>query len=242
MSSRSRAADNLAYHLSAELGIAVSLAWDNPSGRPGHGAWCVRWADGPTITAMRTDAEHFVRYCRPLRIEMLRFSRSTTLQAWAAAMLALAHRGELPDLPASAVGLAEAELIDTDTAEWPHLWTHAGQLVEQANQNLYKIVALVHASVTQPCHETDPAAAPRTCQHCAVPLAPSGTGRPARYCGSACRQAAHRADRNVTKRSHETTCTTCGRAFTPNSVGRPARHCSPTCRTRAWRHSHERPR
>lgn len=242
MSSRSRAADNLAYHLSAKLGIPVNLAWDNPSGRPGHGVWRVRWTDGPTVAAVHADAEHLVRYCRPLTVEMLHFSRSTTRQAWAAAMLALAHRGELPDLPASAVGLAEAELADTDTADWAHLWAHAGQLVEQAHQDLYEIVALIHTTVTKPCHETDPAPTPGICQHCAAPLTPRHTGRPARYCGPACRQTAHRADPGVTKPRNETNCAACGRGFTPTGTGRPARHCSPACRTRAWRHSHGRPR
>lgn len=32
-----------------------------------------------------------------------------------------------------------------------------------------------------------------TCQHCHTPIYPAHTGRPARFCGPTCRQAAHRA-------------------------------------------------
>jgi hypothetical protein len=237
MSSRSRAATNLAYHLTDKVGTDVRVSWDNPSGRPGHGAWLVEWTDGPTVATMRGHAEDLVRYCRPLAIGMLRLSRLTTRQAWAAAMLALAHRGQLPQRPASAVAAAEHELSDTDTANWHHLWSHAGELVEQADHGLYQIVALIHATVTKPRHETPPQTTPGACQHCATPLAPTGTGRPGRYCRPACRQAAHRARQDVTKPSHETSCATCGGTFTPSGAGRPARHCSPACRARAWRHS-----
>ncbi len=238
MSNRSRAAANLAYHLNDKAGVRARVDWDNPSGRPGHGAWRVEWTDGPTIATMRGHAEDLVRYCRPLTINTLRFSRHTTRQAWAAAMLALAHRGDLPPHPATAVTAAEHELTDTDTADWHHLWRHAGQLVTQTEENLYQIVALIHATVTKPRHETPPATAPRACQHCAAPLATThGAGRPARYCGPPCRQAAHRTRDTVTKPRNETTCATCGNTITPTRTGRPARQCSPACRTRAWRHT-----
>jgi hypothetical protein len=234
MSSRSRAAANLAYHLNNEAGTRVSVKWDNPSGRPGHGAWLLEWTDGPTIATMRGRAEHLVRYCRPLTITMLQFSRSHSRQAWAAARLALTARDALPDHPANAVGLAEHELVDTDTATWAHLWAHARELVEQADEDLYNIVALIHATVTKPRHETQPDAA-GTCQHCAAPITPTRNRRPARHCDPTCRQAAHRARHAVTKPRHETTCATCGRPIPPTRTGRPARHCSPACRTRAWR-------
>jgi len=242
MSSRSRAAANLTYHLNDKVGISARVNWDNPSGRPGHGAWRVEWTDGPTIATMRGHAEDLVRYCRPLTIRTLRFSRHTTRQAWAAAMLTLAHRGDLPQHPATAVTAAEHELSNTDTADWHHLWHHAGQLIGQAKDDLYTVAALIHTTVTKPRHETPPETTPRTCQHCARPLPTTSTGRPARYCGPPCRQAAHRARDTVTKPRNETTCATCSRAFTPTSTGRPARHCSPACRTRAWRHAKARSR
>jgi hypothetical protein len=256
MSSRSRGARDLADLLSDKVGVDVRIGWENPSGRPGHGAWLVEWRDGPAVATMRGHAEDLAaRYCRPLTIAMLRFSRFRSDQAQTAAMLALAHHGELPELPALACLAADRELADTDTATWAHLWAHlwaqAGQLVEQADGDLYEVVALIHATVTKPRHETPPEpprpshdpdgdAPPGACQHCAAPLAPPGrAGRPGRYCGPACRQAAHRAGigGDVTKPRHETTCVTCGRTFTPTSVGRPPRHCSPACRTRAWRHT-----
>jgi hypothetical protein len=237
MSSRSRAAADLTYHLNDKVGIHVDVRWDNPSGRPGHGAWQVEWTDGPTVETMRGHAEDLVRYCRPLTIATLRFSRRTTRQAWAAAMLTLAHRGQLPQHPANAVTAAEHELADTDTADWHHLWHHAGQLVAQT-EDLYTVVALIHTTVTKPRHETPPGA----CQHCAAPLPTTSTGRPARYCSPPCRQAAHRARNAETKPRNETRCATCGSAFTPTSAGRPARHCSPACRTQAWRHAKGRSR
>jgi hypothetical protein len=242
MSSRSRAAANLTYHLNDKVGICVRVNWDNPSGRPDHGAWRVEWTDGPTVETMRGHAADLVRYCRPLTISTLRFSRHTTRQAWAAAILTLAHRGDLPERPALALAAAEHELSDTDTADWHHLWHHAGQLVAQTEEDLYTVVALIHATVTKPRHETPPEATPGPCQHCAAPLATTGTGRPARYCGPPCRQAAHRTRNTVTKPRNETTCATCGRTFAPTQTGRPARHCSPACRTRAWRHTNPRSR
>jgi hypothetical protein len=240
MSSRSRAATNLADHLTDKTGIDLHVNWDNPSGRPGHGTWRIVWTDGPTVETMRGHAETLVRYCRPLTIAMLRFSRHTTRQAWAAAMLTLAHRGDLPERPALALAAAEHELCDTDTADWHHLTDHAHQLVAQTDEDLYQIVALIHATVTKPRHETPPETG--ACQHCAAPLATTGTGRPARYCGPPCRQAAHRARTTVTKPRNETRCATCRSAFTPNGTGRPPRHCTPTCRTRAWRHAKGRSR
>src|SRR4029450_5317384 len=102
-----------------------------------------------TVETMREHAENLVRYHRPLTIAMLRFSRSTTRQAWVAAMLTLAHRGDLPERPALALAAAEHELSDTATADWHHLSDHAGQLLEQADEDLYTVVALIHATVTK---------------------------------------------------------------------------------------------
>lgn len=242
MSSRSRAAANLAHHLNSKVDAQSRVDWDNPSGRPGHGAWRVTWTDGPTVQTMREHAENLVRYYRPLTITMLRFTRHSTRQALVAAMLTLAHRGDLPQRPALALAAAEHELCDTDTADWHHLYDHASQLVEHADQDLYQVVALIHATVTEPCDATSPRTRPGACQHCAAPLATTGTGRPGRYCGPPCRQAAHRARTTVTKPRNETRCATCSRPITPTNTGRPARHCSPACRTRAWRHAKDQPR
>ncbi|MFF5261600.1 TetR/AcrR family transcriptional regulator [Actinomadura viridis] len=45
---------------------------------------------------------------------------------------------------------------------------------------------------------TKPAVRNETCEICDGPLAPAATGRPARYCGPACRQKAHRRRRKTT--------------------------------------------
>ncbi len=246
MSSRSRAAANLAWFLNDRLPIEVRVSWDNPSGRPRDGAWVVGWTDGPTVDTVRGHTADLVRYCRPLTIDVLRFSRFLTGQAWAAAMLALHLRGELPERQALGKLEAEVKLWSADVADWNHLWTHAGELIEQADHDIYEVVTLIHTAVTKPRNETptpttaDPPAG--VCAHCAAPLAPTGTGRPGLYCGPACRQAAHRGRRAVTKPHNETTCATCGTTITPRSAGRPARHCSPACRTRAWRRANGQPR
>ena len=184
---------------------------------------------------MRSLAADLVRYCRPLDASVLRFSRYHSSRAAAAALLHLAARGELPERPASAAMMAEHELADTDAAAWTHLWAQAGHLAQQADGDLYAIVALVHATVTKPHDETPPAPPVVACRRCATPLPLPSTGRPAHFCGLRCRQAAHRAASAVTKPRHETACATCGRTFITSVTGRPARHCSPACRTRTWR-------
>jgi hypothetical protein len=184
MSGRSRGARDLADLLSDKAGIDVRIGWDSPS--PGRrGAWLVEWRDGPTVASMRGHAEDLVRYCRPLTITALRFSRFRSDRAQAAAMLALAHHGELPELPALACLAADHELADTDTATWAHLWAQAGQLVEQASGDLYEVVALIHATVTKPRHET-------TCLTCGRTFTPTGVGRPPRHCSPTCHTRAWR--------------------------------------------------
>lgn len=42
----------------------------------------------------------------------------------------------------------------------------------------------------------------RACQWCSEPIYPAATGRPIRYCGPNCRQAAHRADLLTTNYPH----------------------------------------
>lgn len=234
MSSRSRGAAELERRLGDRFGVDVSVGWNAPTG-PWPGAWMVEWIDGPTVTTMRSLTDDLARYCRPLDASVLRFSRYHSARATAAALLHLAARGDLPERPASAAMMAEHELADTDGAAWAHLWDQAGQLAQQAGGDLYDIVALVHATVTKPRHETPPEPAAGACRHCAAPLPKATTGRPARFCGPTCRQSAHRAAEAVTKPRHETACATCGRRFALNPTGRRALHCSSACRTRTWR-------
>jgi hypothetical protein len=232
--SRSRAAAELARRLGDKVGVNVAVGWNAPTG-PWPGAWMVEWIDGPTATTMRGLAADLVRYCRPLDASVLRFTRYHSSRATAAALLHLAARGELPERPASAAMMAERDLADTDAAAWTHLWAQAGHLAQQAGGDLYTIIALAHATVTKPHHETPPEPSTGACRHCAAPLPKAATGRQARFCGPTCRQAAHRATAAVTKPRHETTCAACGRAFITGGTGRPARHCSSACRTRTWR-------
>jgi hypothetical protein len=232
--SRSRAAAELARRLGDKVGVNVAVGWNAPTG-PWPGAWMVEWIDGPTATTMRGLAADLVRYCRPLDVSVLRFSRYHSSRATAAVLLHLAARCELPERPASAAMMAEHELADTDAAAWTHLWAQAGHLAQQAGGDLYTIIALVRATVTKPHDETPPEPSTGACRHCAAPLPKAATGRPVRFCGPTCRQAAHRATAAVTKPRHETTCAACGRAFITGGTGRPARHCSSACRTRTWR-------
>jgi hypothetical protein len=95
MSARSRAATVLAEHLTATAGVQVAIAWDNPSGRPGSGAWRVEWVDGPTVTTARALAAQHARWVRPLEVATLHYSRSFTPTAWAAALLAVGPGLEL---------------------------------------------------------------------------------------------------------------------------------------------------
>lgn len=246
MSGRSRAATDLAFRLHDRLGIRITIGWDRPAG-PRPGAWLIEWTDGPTVATVRALAADLVHSCRPLTTDALRFTRMHSIHATAAALLTLAARGELPPRPATATLMAEHELIDTDTATWAHLWTQAEELTRQAHGDIYEIVALAHTTtVAKPSNETPHNEPPSNetlrseiptgaCQHCATELPNSNPGRPARFCGPACRQAAHRAAHTVTKTRNETTCAACGARFIPNPTGRPARHCSPTCRTRTWR-------
>jgi hypothetical protein len=174
MSSRSRAAVNLAWHLSDTTGVDVNVGWDNPSGRPGDGAW----VDGPTVATMRTLAAKHARWVRPLDIAALRYSRRYTPTAWAAALIAMAHRGDLPATASQATGLVEHDLHDTDATAWAPLWSAATELAELGEQRPAPTAeALIATGVTKPCHETSP----HRCGHCGNAMAdPANTGRPRR--------------------------------------------------------------
>jgi hypothetical protein len=235
MSARARAASLLAEHLSAAVGMPVAIVWDNPSGRPAAGVWRLEWVDGPTTTTMRTLAAQHARWVRPLDTTTLRYSRTHTPPAWAAALLTMAERGELPDTPGEAVALVEYDLHDTDATAWATIWPVAVDLARHCDQRPALMAAtLIQGSVTKPCHETDP----HRCGHCGIALpTPAGTGRPRRWCSTGCRQAARRQTGPVTKPRHETFCAACGDPIRPTATGRGRRRrwCTPACRTRAWR-------
>jgi hypothetical protein len=233
VSAQARAAGRLADHLATTAGLPVVLGWDNPSGRPGDGRWRVEWTDGPTTATMRTLTAQHARWVPPLDITVLRYSRQYTPTAWAAALIAMAGRGELPDTPGQAVALVEYDLHDTDASDWAPHWPAALDLAHRGQlRPAFIAEALIAAGVTKPRHETDP----HRCRHCGDVLPePANVGRPRRWCSPACRQAARRQTSPVTKPRHETSCNACGEPITPSNTGRPRRWCSPTCRTRGWR-------
>jgi hypothetical protein len=233
MSARSRAAANLAWHLGDATGVDVNVGWDNPSGRPGDGLWRVAWTDGPSVPTMHALATQNARHVRPLDAATLRYSRRYTPTAWAAALIAMAHHGELPDTASLAISLVEHDLHDTDATAWAPHWPAAIELAQLGEQRPALIAeTLIAAGVTKLCHETNP----RPCGHCSSAMPePASTGRPRRWCSPACRQAARRATGAVTKPRYETFCAACAEPITTTATGRPRRWCSPACRTRAWR-------
>jgi hypothetical protein len=69
------------------------------------------------------------------------------------------------------------------------------------------------------------------CGHCRKVLPPASAGRPAKFCGPACKQAAYR--RRKHERPQSTQCVQCKKQFTPPGRGRPAIYCSSACRRAA---------
>jgi hypothetical protein len=233
MSARARAASLLAEHLTTAAGLPVTIGWDNPSDRPGAGAWHVEWVDGPTVATMRALAAEHAQWVRPLDVTTLRHSRTLTPTAWAAALLAMAERGELPATASEAVALVEYDLRDTNATAWALHWPAALDLTRHCDERPPAMAAaLIEAGVTKPRHEISP----HHCGHCGATLPPpAGTGRPRRWCSTGCRQAARRQTGTITKPRYETFCAACGESITPTSTGRPRRWCSPACRSRGWR-------
>lgn len=245
MTTRSRAAAHLATHLSQATGTPVAITWDNPTGRPGHGHWRVEWTDGPATATMRHIAAAHARWVKPLEITKLCWARQYSPTAWAALLLARAAADTLPGTAPEAVALVEYELHELDTTSWSAATLAAAeQLAGRAGGDPRQIAAaLITSGVTKPCYETPPPAdTPPQCGHCHRRLPASATGRPARWCSPACRQAAHRQRHTVTKPRNETNpCPACGRPTPTAATGRPARWCSPACRARAWRTRHRKP-
>jgi len=233
MSARSRAAANLAWQLADATGVNVNIGWDNPSGRPSDGVWRVAWTDGPAVATMRALAAQHARHGRPLDIATLHYSRHYTPTAWAAALIAMAHRGDLPATASQAIGLVEHDLHDTDATAWAPHWPAAIELAQLGQQRPALIAqTLIPAGVTKLRHETSP----HRCGNCGITLPePADTGRPRRWCSPTCRQAARHTGSTVTNPRYETHCAGCGEPVTTTGTGRPRRWCSPACRTRAWR-------
>lgn len=233
MSARARAAGRLAEHLTTSAGLPVSVDWE-PGRRRADGSWRVEWSDGPTVEAIRALAAEHARWVRPLDTTALRYSRQYSPTAWAAALIAMAERGELPDTTNEAIGVVEYDLHHTHATAWTPHWPAALDLAHRGQQRPFLIAELlITDGVTKPRHETSP----DRCGHCRTPLLSEagGAGRPRRWCSPACRQAARRQTSTVTKPRYETLCAACGDPITPSSTGRPRRWCSPACRTRQWR-------
>jgi hypothetical protein len=196
MSGRGRAARALAEHLTDATSTPVTISWDNPSGRPGSGAWRVEWTDGPTAAALRGIAVAHARWVAPLDITTLRWSRQYTPRAWAAALLTRAANNTLPNTASEAVALVEYDLFDTDTNAWTSSTLRAAaDLAHRTDGDTRRAAAaLIVTAVTKRRDETPPAAEPPTrCAHCAGALpTPAPTGRPSRWCSPACRTRAWR--------------------------------------------------
>jgi hypothetical protein len=205
MSSRSRAAQALAEHLSRATGTEVTVCWHNPTRRPGHGAWRVEWADGPTVAALRRLATAHARHLAPLGLGTLQWSRRYTPTAWAAALLTRAGQATLPGTAAEAVAQAGHDLDDIDGADWTPATVRAAADLAGHHANPHQMaVALIAAGVAKPRDETTASTGrPARCAHCAGALpAPAPTGRPSRWCSPACRTRAWRQRRTTGKSSN----------------------------------------
>ena len=220
MTGRARRVRALAEHLTDTTATPVTISWDNPSGRPGHGTWRVEWTDGPTTTAMRALATDHTRFLTPLDVTTLRWSRQYTPHAWAAALLTRADNDTLPDTAAEAVALAEYDLHDTDAATWTTSTIRAAaDLVRRNDASPPRMAtAILTNHATKRCNETPPAtpsadeyrysppeSSPACPTHpgcaivrchrflCDTPVhILNQPGRPRRFCSPACRIAEHR--------------------------------------------------
>lgn len=222
MSGRPRCARALAEHLTDHAATPVTISWDNPSGRPGHGSWRVEWTDGPTTTTMRALAADHARFLAPLDVTTLRWSRQYTPRAWAAALLTRAANNTLPDTAAEALALAEHDLHDTDTATWTTSTVRAAADLAHRNDSspTRMAAAVLTEHATKRCNEIPPATTtphadeyryspPTTSRVC--PTHPgcvitrcqrflcdttvhilNQRGQPRRFCRTACRVAEHR--------------------------------------------------
>lgn len=221
MSGRARGARALAEHLTDHAATPVTISWDNPSGRPGHGTWRVEWTDGPTTTTMQALATDHARYLAPLDVTTLRWSRQYTPRAWAAALLTRAANNTLPDTAAEAVALAEYDLHDTAAATWTASTIRAAADLAHRNDSSppRMATAVLTEHATKRCNEIPPATTPTADEYRysppntskACPTHPgcviarcqrflcnrpvhilNQRGRPRRFCSPGCRVAEHR--------------------------------------------------
>lgn len=239
MARRRDRADWLAQLLSEWASLSVTVGWEGEG--VGRGNWWVRWTDGPAVATLRGQAQTYAPHLRPLDVATLRWGRTYTMRAWAAALLTVAEtRPEITDWH-DLVGEAEAWL---HPADWPdRAVTDADAVAADellaagdggTEYDLARLVAARRstAAVTKPGDET------ARCLRCGAEMARAGTGRPARYCSAACRTRAWRTrtTTTVTNPGIETVrCLSCGTEMAQAATGRPARYCSAACRTRAWR-------
>lgn len=129
MSKRSDAAHRLAAMLADEAGVPVEAEWQPGRGWGGRplphgttGRWLFRWADGPTVAAIRTRAEELLAVpglLTPLRKAALAWERNYTDRAVALAVLDLARDGKLPDDREERHGVARNAADDLFNTAYP---------------------------------------------------------------------------------------------------------------------------
>jgi hypothetical protein len=213
---RARSARYLAAHLTATTATPVTISWDNPSGRPGHGTWRIEWTDGPSTTTMRALAAGHARFLVPLDVTTLRWSRQYTPHAWAAALLTRADNNTLPDTASEALGLAEHDLHDTDASTWnTPTMRAAADLVHRNDSSPQRMAtAILTNHAARACNEIPPATTANADEYLYSPTAGPGSCTAHRGC--------------VIVRCHRFLC---GRpVHILNQPGRPRRFCSPACR------------
>lgn len=216
MTGRARSARALAEHLTDTTATPVTIGWDNPSGRPGHGAWRVEWTDGPTTPAMRALAVGHARFLAPLDVTTLRWSRQYTPRAWAAALLTRAENNTLPDTAPAAVALAEYDLHDTDATTWTSTTLHVA--ADLAHRNDSSPLRMATAVLTN--H------APKRCNE--IPLATTLNADEYRYSPAKTSHACPTHPGCVIVRCQRFLCDRPVHIL--NQRGRPRRFCSPACR------------
>jgi len=245
MATKRAQADWLARVLTGHAEALVTVDWEGDG--PAHGAWWVRWSDGPTVTALQERALAEAPYLRPLTVAQLHWGRTYSPYAWANALIdRTQHLPEITDWR-ELLGEAEAWLDDAEHPEHARDAEHAAR-----TEQLLAIAGDREAAIARDALATPPIAAAQSvtesgdvigCAQCGAPLPPrsAGAGRPGRFCSPACRTRAWRARtaiaQSVTESGDVIGCVQCGGPLPPRSAGagRPVRFCSPACRTRAWR-------
>ena len=211
--------------------VRVSVEWERPT-------WRVYWQDGPTREALmgRAAALAGYRVGAPLPFEDLRFARSNSAAAVAAAWLA---RGS-PESPAAArTAIAMVEAFCADTG-YPQARFDAGTLA--AAELLRRVghgdIAEIGALLAQAVPPVAPAvmlsASPDLTGRVVTYRWPAG-GPPGELLGPSGRRVEPGADT-----VRPSACQRCGKPLRTDGSrgGRPARYCSGACRTAAHRALH----